>query len=122
MKKVIRQLEFIVNEIAVAVVDSESLSINEIESYIQNLSVIYKVNIEDVETRFISKTEKEPLSFGETFIAVTGKLCFHNDFWNAEIIEGFSFIDSINPYTVEGFDKITEYINENKVDELVKFN
>ena len=122
MKKVVRKLEFIVNEISVAVVDSENLSINEIESFIKNLSVIHKVDVEEIEARIISITEREPLSLGETFIAVTGKLCFHNDLWNAEIIEGFSFIDSLDPHTIEGFDKITEYLNENKVEDLIKFN
>jgi hypothetical protein len=121
MKKIVHLLVFKIGFDVVASVDIEEQTIQETENYKFILASQHNVSPEEIEVLYTQEEKKEPLS-DDMFIAVTGKLCFYNDFWNVEIIEGFSMVKWIDINTEEGFNTIVDYMFLNKGDELVKFN
>lgn len=120
MKKIVNKVEFILGEEIIATIDFNDMTLSDVEEFKYNLSVIRNVDVENIDVNFLQKGEAIILS--EMFIAVTGKLCYHNEWWNVEKIEGLSLISSLDLSTVDGFDKYAEYMSNNKLDELIKFN
>ncbi len=121
MKKIVNLLVFKVGSEVVASLEVEKETIFDMENFKCIMASQYNVCPDDIEVSHIKKEKSEPLSV-DMFIAVTGKLCFHNDFCNTEIIDGFSIVDWVDLNTEEGFNTMTDYMLLKKGDELVKFN
>ena len=121
MKKIVNLLVFKIGLEVVASLEVEKETIFDIENFKCIMASQYNVSLDEIEVSHIKKEKSEPLSV-DVFISVTGKLCFYNDFWNTEIIEGFSMVDWVDLNTEEGFNTVTDYMLLKKGDELVKFN
>lgn len=120
MKKVVNLIIFKVGFEVLASLEVDNQTIFDIEKFKYMLAIYNNVSLDSIDVSFQQKEVRETL--GESFISVTGKLCFHNDRWDAEIIEGFSFVDWLDLKTEEGINTIIDYKFLNKEDELVKFN
>jgi predicted nucleic-acid-binding Zn-ribbon protein len=121
MKKIVHLLVFKIGFDVIASLEVEEQTIFDMENFKCIMASQYNVSPDEIEVSHTKKEKKEPLS-ADMFIAVTGKLCFHNDFWNVETIEGFSIVDWVDLNTEEGFNTMTDYMLLKKGDELVKFN
>ena len=113
-------MRFMIGTNVVAVLEMEKETVFDAEGFKCILASQYGVSPDEIDVDFIQREDKEPV--GELFIATTGKLCFFNDLWNAEIVEGFSFVDWLDLTTEEGINTLSDYKFLGKADELVKFN
>ena len=120
MKKTLRLLQFKIDQEVIASLEIESQTIFDVENFKCILACQYNISPEEIYAEFITTEVFEPNS--ELFIAITGNLCFYNDSWNAEIVNGFSLVEWVNPNTAEGVDTISDYTFLGRGDELVKFN
>ena len=121
MKKIVNYLIFKIGSEVIASLEMEEQTIFDTENFKCIMASQYNVSLDEIEVSHIKKEKSEPLSV-DVFISVTGKLCFYNDFWNTEIIEGFSMVDWVDLNTEEGFNTVTDYMLLKKGDELVRFN
>ena len=120
MKKIINRIIFKIGIEVVASLEADTQTYFDTEHFKCILAIQYNIDPDDIEVTFKKEEVREVV--GDSFIAVTGKLCFHNDKWNAEIIEGLSMVDSVDLKTCEGLDTLLDYQMMNKEDELIKFN
>jgi predicted nucleic-acid-binding Zn-ribbon protein len=121
MKKIVNLLVFKIGEMVVASLEVEKETIFDIENFKCIMASQYNVSLDEIEVSYTKKEKEEPLS-ADMFISVTGKLCFQNDFWNTEIIDGFSMVDWVDLNTEEGINTLSDYKFIGKADELIKFN
>jgi len=121
MKKIVNLLVFKIGLDTVASLEIDSQTIFDIEQFKTILASQYNVSSDEIDVSHIQKENKEPLS-ADMFVSVTGKLCFYNDSWSVEKIEGFSMVDWVDLNTEEGFNIVSDYMLLKKADELVKFN
>jgi predicted nucleic-acid-binding Zn-ribbon protein len=120
MKKTLRILLFKIHQEVIASLEIDNQTIFDTENFKCILAVQYNIAPEDIDVEFSSKEVFEPKS--DLFISVTGKLCFYNDYWNVEIVEGFSYVNWLDLTTEEGINTLSDYKYLGKADELVKFN
>lgn len=120
MRKTISMMVFKIGSEVVASLEMEGQTIFDAENFKCILAIQYNVSPEDIDVYFEAKEVKEPV--GDLFVAITGKLCFFNDFWNVEIVEGLSYVSWLDLNTEEGVNTLSDYKFLNKADELVKFN
>ena len=120
MKKIVNLMRFMIGSEVIAVLHMEKDTIFDAEGFKCILATQYGICPDEIDVDFIQQEEKEPA--GELFIAITGKLCFFNDFWNVEIVEGFSYVNWLDLSTEEGINTLSDYKFLGKADELVKFN
>lgn len=120
MRKLVTMLTFKVGFEILASLEMDDQTIMDVENFKCILATQYNVAPDEIEAYYEMKEVKEPL--GESFISVTGKLCFFNDMWNVEIIEGFSYVGWLDLTTEEGINTLSDYKFLGKADELVKFN
>lgn len=121
MKKIVNLLVFKIGLDVVASLELDKQTISDIETFKNTLASHYNVCPDEIDVSQIQKEKKEPLS-ADLFISITGKLCFYNDFWNVEFVEGFSIVDWVDLNTEEGINTISDYMFMNKADELIIFN
>ncbi len=121
MKKIINLLVFKIGSEVIASLEMDNQTIFDAENFKCIMASQYNVSPDEIDVSYTQQEKKEPLS-ADMFIAVTGKLCFYNDFWNVETIEGFSLVDWVDLNTEEGINTISDYMFLNKADELIKFN
>ena len=119
MKKIVHLLVFKIGFDTIASLELDKQTIFDVENFKSILASQHNVCPDDIDVSQIQKEKKEPLS-ADLFISVTGKLCFYNDFWNVEVVEGFSMVDWVDLNTEEGINTISDYIFMNKLSFLVQ--
>jgi hypothetical protein len=120
MRKIVNMLVFKIGFEVVASLEMEDQTIFDAENFKCILAIQYNVSPDDIDVHFEKKEVRQEL--GDLFISVTGKLCFHNDFWNVEIVEGLSYVNWLDLNTEEGVNTLSDYKFLDKAEELVKFN
>jgi len=120
MRRIVNLLVFKIGLDVVASLEMEKQTFVDAERLKSILAAEYEVCPEEVDVVFEQKEIREPMS--DLFIACTGKLCFYNDMWNVEIVNGFSVVDWLDLNTEEGINTLSDYKFIGKVDELIKFN
>jgi len=120
MNRKINRITFKIGEETVASLEADVTTIFDTENFKCILAMQYAIDPDEIEVSFSLENVVEPM--GEMFIAITGKLCFNNDDWNAEIIEGLSIVDWVDLNTFEGCDTLLDYQILDKAEELIKFN
>lgn len=121
MKKIVHLLVFKIGFDTIASLELDKQTIFDVENFKSILASQYNVCPDEIDVSQTQKEKKEPLS-ADLFISITGKLCFYNDFWNVEFVEGFSMVDWVDLNTEEGINTISDYMFMNKADELIRFN
>ena len=120
MRKIVNMMIFKIGFEVVASLEMEDQTIFDTENFKCILAVQYNVSPDDIDVHFEVAEVKQEL--GDLFISITGKLCFYNDFWNVEIVEGLSYVDWLDLKTEEGINTLSDYKFLDKAHELVKFN
>jgi len=120
MKRTLRLLQFKIDQEVIASLEIESQTIFDVENFKCILACQYNISPEEIDAEFLTTEVFEPTS--DLFIAITGKLCFYNDNWNVEVVQGLSFVDWLDLTTEEGINTLSDYKYLDKADELVKFN
>jgi hypothetical protein len=120
MRKIVKKMVFKIGTEVVASLEMENQTIFDTENFKCILAIQYNIPPEDIDVYFEASEEKAEL--GDLFVAITGKLCFFNDFWNVEIVEGLSCVNWLDLSTEEGVNTLSDYKFLDKADELVKFN
>ena len=120
MRKIINTMVFKIGFDIVASLEMDNQTIFDTENFKCILATQYDVSPEEIDVSFEVKEVLDPI--GESFVSITGKLCFYNDSWNAEVVQGLSFVDWLDLTMEEGINTLSDYKYLGKSDELVKFN